>query len=119
MDKVTAPLAVPPELVKAILDVLHAVLDPLVGKDTPRAQGETFDLVKNLVPTVKTTWAEEVDKRGDDDASEDLRESSMWPFQPLLPRGHAERQAPGAGNNNEGAQGGSELGGNTPPPWCP
>ena len=93
MDTVSAPLAVPPEL--GIPDILHAVLDPLVGKDTPRAQGETFD------------------------ASEDSRESSMGPFghlsQPLLPRSHAERQA-GAGNDNdnEGAQGGSEWGGNTP-----
>src|SRR6266566_5859434 len=71
VDKVTAPLPVLPELGKAIPDILHAILDALVGKDTPKARGETLDLVKNLVPTVKTTWAEEVDEGGDDAASED------------------------------------------------
>ena len=66
--KVTAPLLVLPELGKAIPDILHAILDPLVGKNIPKAQGKTLDLVKNLVPPVKRTWAE-VDE-GDDAASE-------------------------------------------------
>jgi hypothetical protein len=122
VDKVTAPLVVPPELVKAIPEIFYVILDPLVGKDTPKARGESLDLVKNLVPTVKITWAEEVDEggeSGDDGASED---SSMWPFghqsapvtssnppasflsQPLLPRGHAERQVT-AGSGKESGSG--------------
>ncbi|KAI0286856.1 hypothetical protein BGY98DRAFT_929936 [Russula aff. rugulosa BPL654] len=46
VDKVTAPLPVLPELGKAIPDILHAILDPLVGEDIPKAQGKTLDLVK-------------------------------------------------------------------------
>jgi hypothetical protein len=116
MDKVTVPLAVPPELGKAIPDILHAILDPLVGKDTPKARGEMLDLVKIVAPAVKITWAEEVDEGGDDATSED---SSMRPSpaaghqgapvigpnppagflsQPSLPpRGHARRQVRVAG----------------------
>jgi hypothetical protein len=75
VDKVTAPLPVLPELGKAIPDILHAILDPLVGEDIPKAQGKTLDLVKNLVPPVKTTWAE-IDE-GDDAASE--KDSPMRP----------------------------------------
>jgi hypothetical protein len=137
VDKGTAPLAVPPEgpeLVKAIPDIFYVILDPPVGKDTPKARGKTLDLVKNLVPTVKITWAEEVDEggeSGDDGASED---SSMWPFghqsapvassnppasflsQPLLPRGHAERQASTGNGNGNGEGSGS---GNLPSCQCP
>ena len=58
MDKVTAPLAVPPELGKLIPDILQAMLDPFIDKDTPEVRGNTLGLVKNTVPTVKTTWAE-------------------------------------------------------------
>lgn len=107
VGKVAVLLPVIPDLGKAIPDILHAILDPLVSKDTQEA-----DLVKNLVPPVKTTW--------DDAASED---SSMGPSsaadlgapvagpnppagflsQPLLPRGHAVRQVvtgAGAGNGS-------------------
>ena len=140
VDKVTAPLAVSPELSKAIPDILHAILDPLVGKDTPKARREMLDLVKKVVPTVKTTWAEEVDEGGDDAASED---SSTRPSpaadqgapvvgpdppagflsRPSLPRGHARRQATASSSNSEssGESGNGEgLGGNFPsPPGCP
>ena len=145
VDKVTAPLAVSPELSKAIPDILYAILDPLVGKDTPKARREMLDLVKKVVPTVKTTWAEEVDEGGDDAASED---SSMRPSpaadqaqgapgvgpdrpdppagflsRPSLPRGHARRQATASSSNSEssGESGNGEgLGGNFPsPPGCP
>ena len=139
VDKVTAPLAVSPELSKAIPDILHAILDPLVEKDTPKARREMFDLVKKVVPTVKTTWAEEVDEGGDDAASED---SSMRPSpaadqgapvvgpdrhdppagflsRPSLPRGHARRQATASSSNSESGNG-EGLGGNFPsPPGCP
>jgi hypothetical protein len=116
---------VPPELP----DILHAILDPLVRRDTPKARGETVDLVKTPVPTVKRTWAEEGGEGGDDAASED---SFMWPSpaghegapvagpnppagflrQPPLPRGHAGRQAASAPGEGEGE------GGNDPSPFC-
>ena len=104
MDKLTAPLAVPPGLGKAIPDILHAILDPLVGKDTPRAPGETVDLVGNVVPTVKTTWVEEGDEGGDD-AEDSFKKPSpaqgapvtgptpaSFLSQPSLPRGLDGRQ---------------------------
>jgi len=138
MDKVTVPLAVPPELGKAIPDILHAILDPLVGKDTPKARGEMLDLVKIVAPAVKITWAEEVDEGGDDATSED---SSMRPSpaaghqgapvigpnppagflsQPSLPpRGHARRQVTAGSGEGEGGSNGGP-GGNVPsPPGCP
>jgi hypothetical protein len=122
VDKLTAPLVVPPELP----DILHAILGSLVRRDTPKARGEILDLVKSLVPTVKTTWAEEGDEGGDDAASED---SSMWPSpaaghegvpvagpnptgflrQPPLPRGHAERQVTASGGNGEGEGSGGSV----------
>ena len=120
VDRVTAPLPVLPELVKAIPDLIHAVVKSLVGKDTPKPCSEALDPVKDVVPTVKTTWTEVVDG-GDDTASEG---PSMWPSlaaahqaapvagpnpptgflsQLLLPRGHAGRQVtagagPGTGS---------------------
>jgi hypothetical protein len=93
VDKVTASLPVLPELVKTIPDLIYAIVNSLVGKDTPKACGETLDPVKNLVPTVKTTWSEGLDEGGDRDdaASED---SSMWPSLAAAHQG-----APGAGPN--------------------
>ena len=42
---------------------IHAIFNLLAGKDTLKARGETRDLlVKNFVPTVKATWAEEADR---------------------------------------------------------
>lgn len=77
VDQVTAPLTLPPDLVKGIPDVLHAILDPLVGEDAPKAWGLPPDVVKHLVSAGKTTQAEEADDRGEHAASED---SSMQPF---------------------------------------
>ncbi len=133
VDKVTAPLAVSPELGKAIPDILDAILDALIGEDTPKARRETLDLVKNVVPTVKTTWAEEVDEGGDDAASEDSSTMKASPAaghqgapvagpnppagflrQPSLPRGHAGRQATGASSSN----GESEGSGGKAPSHC-
>ncbi|KAN0121628.1 hypothetical protein V8E52_003524 [Russula decolorans] len=70
VDKVTAPLPVPPELVKAIPDLVHVILDPLIGKDAPKAREEPLGVVKQLVPG-KTLRAEDADETGVDDASED------------------------------------------------
>jgi hypothetical protein len=132
--KVTAPSPVLPELARAIPGIIHAILDTLVDKDTPKAPGETPDLVKNLIPTVKTAWAEEEDE-GDDAASED---SSMWPSpaagyrgapiagpnpptgfpsQHSLPRGHARRQ--NEESSGSSGPGGGSGGGNVPWSGCP
>ena len=124
VDKVTAPLAVSPELGKPIPDILHAISDPFVVKDNPKAWEEMLDLMKKVVPSAKTTWAEEVDEGGDDATSED---PSMRPSpaaghqgapvigpdppvgflsQPSLPRGHAKRQASaGYGGSHKGSGG--------------
>ena len=69
MDKVAAPLPVPPEIVKAIPDLLHAILDPVIGKDAPKAREEPLDVVKHLVP-VKTLRAEGAVEAGANEASE-------------------------------------------------
>jgi hypothetical protein len=71
VDKVTAPLPVPPELVKTIPDLIHAIIDPLIGKDAPKAREGPLDAVKPLVPVGKTLRAEATDEAGVDDASED------------------------------------------------
>jgi hypothetical protein len=70
VDKVAAPLPVPPELVKAIPDLVHVILDPLIGKDAPKAREEPLGVVKQLVHG-KTLRAEDADETGVDDASED------------------------------------------------
>lgn len=75
MDKVTAPLPVPPEIVKAIPDLVHAIVDPLFGAGAPKARGEPLDVVKHLVPE-KTLRAEGADEAGENNASED---SSLEP----------------------------------------
>lgn len=75
MDKVTAPLPVPPELVKAIPDLVHAIIDPLIGAGAPKAREELPDVVKHLVPG-KTLRAEGADEAGENYASED---SSLEP----------------------------------------
>ncbi|KAI0286859.1 hypothetical protein BGY98DRAFT_1092464 [Russula aff. rugulosa BPL654] len=77
VDQVTASLTLPPDLVKGIPDILHAILDPLVGEDAPKAWGVPPDVVKDLVSAGKTTQAEEADDRGEHAASED---PSMQPF---------------------------------------
>jgi hypothetical protein len=79
VDKVTAPPLVTPELVKAIPNILHAILDPLADKDALKAQEEPLDVVRHLGSAAKTTPAEEADGRGEhaSAASEDL---SMQPF---------------------------------------
>jgi hypothetical protein len=77
VDQVTASLTLPPDLVKGIPDILHAILDPLVGEDAPKAWGVPPDVVKHLVSAGKTTPAGEADERGEHAASED---SSMQPF---------------------------------------
>lgn len=74
MDIVTAPLLLPADLVKAIL---HAMLDPLNGKDAPKARGVPLHLVKHMVSPGKTTRTEEAAGRGEHVASQD---SSMQPF---------------------------------------
>jgi hypothetical protein len=54
VDKVTAPLPVPPEPVKAIPDLIQAIVGPLIGKDAPKAREEPLDVVRHLVPAGKT-----------------------------------------------------------------
>jgi hypothetical protein len=128
VDKGTAPLPVVSVPVKAIPDLIHAIINFLVGKDTPKAcaSGETLDPVKTLVPTVKTTWAEEVDEGGDCDedsylvaAHQDAAVAGPDPSigflsQPLLPRGHAGRQV-GDDTESRNGGGGSDLK-QAPPP---
>src|SRR6267154_1344216 len=53
VDKVTAPLPVPPELVKPIPDLIQAIVGPLIGKNAPKAREEPLDVVKRLVPAGK------------------------------------------------------------------
>jgi hypothetical protein len=90
-DKVVALLLVLPKLGKATPDILYAILDPLGGKDIPKARG------------------------GDDAASED----SPWgpspaadlgalvavlsQSQPSLRRGHATRQVVSSPGNDTGS----------------
>jgi len=52
------------------------ILDPLIGKDAPKARQEPLDTVKHLVPAGKTLRAEGTDEAGVDNASED---SSLQP----------------------------------------
>ena len=95
-----------PEHSKAIPDILHVILDPLVVK-----------LAKSLVLHAKTACVEEVDERGDDVVSEDLPMRSApavdeakgstvagpnddFPSRPPLPRGHLGRQAFAGTNDN-------------------
>jgi len=48
------PLPVPPEPVKAIPDLIQAIVGPLIGKDAPKAREEPLDVVRHLVPAGKT-----------------------------------------------------------------
>ena len=65
---------------------IHVIFNLLAGKDTPKARGDTPDLlVKNFVPTVKkTTWAEEADKGGDD-ANCEVSSMLLLPALNLMP----------------------------------
>jgi len=47
-------LPVPPEPVKAIPDLIQAIVGPLIGKDAPKAREEPLDVVRHLVPAGKT-----------------------------------------------------------------
>ena len=69
VDKVAAPLPVPPEIVKAIPDLVDAILKPLIGKDAPKAREEPLDAVKHLVPG-KTLRAEGAVEAGANETSE-------------------------------------------------
>jgi hypothetical protein len=75
VDQITAPLPVPPELVKAVPDLVHAILDPLIGPSAPKPREELPDVVKHLIPG-KTLRAEGADEAGENYASED---SSLEP----------------------------------------
>jgi hypothetical protein len=123
VDKVTAPLPVPPELVNAIPDLVHAILDPLIGKGTPKAREEPLDVVKHLVPG-KTLRAEGAVEAGDETSEDSSSQGEAstppaagsqgapavapnppagCPNQPLPRSGPVGRQEPGAGNGESGA----------------
>jgi hypothetical protein len=107
VDKVTGSLPVPPELVKAIPDVVHAILDPLIGKSDPKAREEPLNVVKHLVPG-KTLRAEGAVEAGTDDASEDSSRS-----------GPVRRQAPGASDGESGANLDPDPSAGSPAPRAP
>ncbi len=60
VDQITGPL-LPPDFGKAT-DILHKVLDPLIGNGAPKAREEPLEVVKHFVPAGKTTRAEETDE---------------------------------------------------------
>lgn len=119
VDKVTAPLPVPPEVLKAIPDLVHAIIDPIIGPSAPKARAEPLDVVKQLVPG-KTLRAEGADEAGVNDASEDsasiapAAESQDVPVvaanppagcsnQPSPRSGPVRRQEPGASEGESGS----------------
>ena len=139
VDKVTAPLPVPPELVNVIPDLVHAILDPLVGKGTPKAREEPLDVVKLVVPG-KRLRAEGAVEAGGDEGSEDSSSQAEastspaagsqgapvasnppagCPSQPSPPSGPVGQQEPGASNGESGANLGPDPPASSPPPLAP
>jgi hypothetical protein len=144
VDIVTAPLPVPPEVVKAIHAIVDPLIDPLIGaKVAPKARAGPLDVVKPLVPVGKTVRAEATDEAGVDGASEDSSSqaeagASTSPAagsqdapvaapnppadcqsqsQPSPRSGPVRRQAPGASNGESG--GSPDPNPPAPPPPVP
>jgi hypothetical protein len=145
VDKVTGPLPVPPEIVEVVPDLLHAILDPVIGPSPVKSRGQPLDdVVKHLVPG-KTSRAEATGEAGVDGASDSEDSSSQAEVstptapgnqdaptaaaslssptdcssQPSPRGGPVRRQEPEASNGESGAPLDPNSSADSPPPPAP